>query len=89
MDELKATKENIDKMLLKQTVYLLSDSEDICNGDYVDIVHKVKELGFSFDKNRVLHHIHYGSNGVEMVLNGKKFSLWNGNTKRFSITRLT
>ena len=88
MIEIVATKENIQNIDIKETVVVYSESEKICNGSYIDILPKIKQLGFSCNDNEVLNHIQYGSNGVEMKLGNKVFTLWNGNTKKFSITRL-
>lgn len=81
---------SVEELSVGEELLIFSDNPRWVDGDYSDIINKVENLGFEFDRRKLHDHIRYGclSKGVDLIKDNKLFSIWHGNTKKFTITRI-
>lgn len=80
----------IDELSVGEEFVIFSDNPKWVDGDYLDIINKVENLGFEFDREKLHNYVRYEcpSKGVYLTKDNKLFSIWHGNTKKFTITRI-
>lgn len=80
----------VEELAVGEEFLVFSDDSRWVDGDYSDIINKVENLGFEFDRKKLHDHIRYGcpSKGVDLIKSDKLFSIWHGNTRKFTITRI-